>query len=178
MKHALLSIVLLLATPTLAQHPQNYSAHQGRAIKALSSDEIEQYRAGAGLSFALAAELNHYPGPMHALELADQLELTKAQRDALKALMDSHKAEARAIGVRLVEAERELDRLFASGEVTTQSLRDKVLAAGELRSEYRLSHLDTHQRTRAVLTAEQTERYDRLRGYDGGPMQDGHKHLR
>jgi len=38
---------------------------------ALSVEQIEQYRAGAGMGYAKAAELNRYPGPMHVLELAD-----------------------------------------------------------------------------------------------------------
>lgn len=177
MKQTLLSL-LLLAAPALAQHAQPYSTLSSRQIKALSDEEINQYEAGAGMSFALPAELNHYPGPMHALELGDGLKLMPTQRDALKALMDSHKAAARAIGARLVQAERELDDLFASKTATAEELRMKVRAAGDLRSEYRLSHLDTHRRTRDLLTAEQVQRYDQLRGYAAGHAQDGHKHLR
>jgi Spy/CpxP family protein refolding chaperone len=163
--------LLLAATLALAQHHSGYTGHESRDIKALSPDEIKQYQSGAGMAFALPAELNSYPGPMHALELADQLKLTGAQRTAIKALMDGHKAEARAIGARLVEAERDLDRLFASRQASADALKAKVLAAGELRSEYRLAHLETHRRTRELLTPEQVERYDSLRGY----AQHGHK---
>lgn len=157
--------LLLIATLALAQHHSGYSGHQAREIKALSPEEVKQYREGAGMGFALPAELNSYPGPMHALELADQLKLTPAQRDALKKLMDRHKAEARAIGARLVESERQLDALFRSNAVDEQTLRARVEAAGALRSEYRLAHLDTHRRTRELLTPGQVERYDQLRGY-------------
>src|SRR5258706_15452834 len=160
MRQVFLACFFFLAESALAQHPQGYDGHQARDIKALSGEEIKQYRSGAGMSFALAAELNRYPGPMHALELADELKLTDKQRGSLQALMDNHKAEARAIGARLVESERELDRLFASKSVTATELRTKVRAAGDLRSEYRLSHLDTHRRTRELLTAEQVDRYD------------------
>ena len=71
-------------------------------IKALSSDDVEQYLSGAGMGYAKAAELNRHPGPMHVLELADQLKLTAEQRTATAKLMEAHKAEARKIGARLV----------------------------------------------------------------------------
>jgi len=166
MKRLLPACLLLVAALSFAQH--GYDAQQKREIKALSAEETGQYQSGAGMGFALAAELNHYPGPMHALELADQLQLSSTQRDGLKALMDSHKAEARAIGSRLIEAERELDRLFVSGQASADLLRKTVLAAGELRSEYRLAHLETHRRTRELLSPGQIARYDHLRGYAGG----------
>jgi len=175
MKRTFLTAMLALTTPAFAQH-HGYAKEHEREIKALSSEEIKQYRSGAGMGFALPAELNRYPGPMHALELADQLKLTPAQRDALQKLMNGHKAEARAIGARLVEAERDLDRLFASAQASAELLRTKVLAAGELRSEYRLSHLETHRRTRELLTPEQVALYARLRGY--GDTGHGHKPLR
>jgi Spy/CpxP family protein refolding chaperone len=178
MKRLLPACLLLISPLALAQHSSDYAGHQRRDIKALSAEEIRQYQSGAGMSFALAAELNRYPGPLHVLELADPLKLTGAQRDAVQALMDSHKAEARAIGARLVEAERELDAMFAGGKATPAELRSKVQAAGQLRSDYRISHLETHLRTRELLTAEQVQRYDHLRGYAGGHAQDRHKHVR
>jgi Spy/CpxP family protein refolding chaperone len=173
MKRLLPACLSLVAALAFAQH-HGYTGHQTREIKALSPEEIKQYRDGAGMGFALPAELNSYPGPMHALELADQLKLTGPQRAGIRALMDRHKAEARAIGARLVEAEQELDALFRSGTVGAGALKMKVEAAGALRAEYRLSHLDTHRQTRALLTREQIVLYDRLRGY----AQDAHKPLR
>jgi Spy/CpxP family protein refolding chaperone len=169
MKPLLPACLLLVACLASAQHSSGYSGHPTREIKALSAEEIRQYQSGAGMSFALAAELNSYPGPMHALELADKLALTEPQRSAVRALMDAHKAEARAIGAKLVESERHLDALFHSANVSEQALRAGVAAAGALRSEYRLSHLETHRRTRALLTPEQVALYDRLRGYGPRP---------
>src|SRR5688572_10000752 len=125
----------------------------------------KQYRAGAGMGYARAAELNHFPGPMHVLELADKLALSEEQRSATKRLMDTHKAEARAIGVKLVEAEQALEALFKSGRVDPVALAGATHAAARLQGEYRLSHLETHRRMRALLSAEQVAQYDRLRGY-------------
>lgn len=85
--------VLLIARPVQAQH-QPYAGEQGREIKALSADEVKQYLSGAGMGYAKAAEMNHFPGPTHVL---DKLGLTAEQRADVKRLMEAHKVEARAM---------------------------------------------------------------------------------
>jgi Spy/CpxP family protein refolding chaperone len=166
-----LMIVAVLALPAAAQH-QPYRGEEKRDIKALSAEEVKQYLAGAGMGYAKAAELNHFPGPMHVLELADRLELSAEQRAATKRLMDTHKAQARAIGTELVKSERELEALFRGGGVDEAALARAVRTAAALQGEYRLSHLETHRRMRALLSEEQVKRYDALRGYS----EPQHKH--
>ena len=85
MRSVALAIVIALGAPcALAQHGSHhshgaqgqtsaYAGQQSREIKALSDQEVKDLQAGAGMGMAKAAELNRYPGPMHALELADQL---------------------------------------------------------------------------------------------------------
>ena len=170
-----LAALLLLAAPAAAQHHGShgsYAGQQQREIKALSEAETKQYLAGAGMGYARAAELNGSPGPMHVLELADKLELSVAQREATQKLMDSHKAEARAIGAKRVDSERRLDALFLAGKAEEASIREAVRAAALLDADYRLSHLETHLRMKALLSAEQVARYNALRGYGAG----AHKH--
>ena len=164
MKKLLIICLMAGAGAVQAQH-QPYSGQQGRDLKGLSVEEIEQYRAGAGMGYAKAAELNHYPGPMHVLELADKLGLSAEQRAATTQLMDAHKAEARAIGAKFVAAERNLEALFRSGKVEQAGLAKAVQEAASLQGEYRRSHLETHRRMRALLTNDQVARYDQLRGY-------------
>lgn len=167
MKHlgiAAFMAMSLIAVAARAQH-QPYAGEQGREVKALSADEVKQYLSGAGMGYAKAAEMNRFPGPMHVLELADKLGLTAEQRADVKRLMEAHKAEARHIGAKLVESERALDALFRSGKVGQNALAEAVRAAAALAGDYRLAHLETHRRTRALLTAEQVARYDELRGY-------------
>ncbi|MDQ3025133.1 MAG: hypothetical protein M3R58_01310 [Pseudomonadota bacterium] len=175
LKIAALAAVLATAGAAQAQH-QHYAGQDSREIRALSADEVKQYLSGAGAGFAKAAELNHYPGPMHALELADQIGLTAEQRAATRQLMDAHKAEARAIGVSVVDAERALQALFLRGSLTEGELGAAVLKAATLQGEYRLSHLETHRRLRAVLSDPQVARYDELRGYASGSLGAGHRH--
>jgi hypothetical protein len=59
-----------------------YTGQERREIKALSNEEIDRYLSGDGMGLAKAAELNHYPGPRHVLELADQLQ---QRRQSLRA---------------------------------------------------------------------------------------------
>jgi Spy/CpxP family protein refolding chaperone len=153
-----------------AQHgPQSgtapYAGQQSRDIKALSEDEVQGYLAGAGMGFAKAAELNRYPGPMHALEHAQALGLSDEQRTRLEALMHAHKREARQLGTDVVRLERELDRLFAQRSATAPAVDAKLAEIGAAQAKVRGSHLRTHLEATALLTPEQVERYVRLRGY-------------
>lgn len=172
-REALFIIAVASALPAFAQH-QGYAGQQARAIKALSGEEVKQLLSGAGMGYAKAAELNRYPGPMHVLELADKLALTREQHAAVAKLMEAHKADARRIGARLVEAERALDLLFRTGEASENTLAQSVARAAAIEGEYRLSHLETHRRTRALLSDGQVARYDALRGYSSDRPQ--HKH--
>ena len=169
MRHIFTLAAFIVLVPAVA-HSQHapYAGQENRAIKAFSADETKQYLSGAGMGYAQAAELNHYPGRLHVLELAGKLALTASQREATERLMAAHKSEAKSIGGKLVEAERAVDRSFASGKVSQSTLAEHIKAIADLQGQYRLSHLETHRRMREILTAEQVRRYDELRGYTAG----------
>ncbi len=166
MMRFLMAILAFGTTNVFAQH-QPYAGMQRQEIKALSPDEVKQYLSGAGMGYARPAELNHFPGPMHVLELAEKLGLTPEQKARTGALMDAHKADVRSIGAKRVESERALEMLFQSGTVGDAELAKHVREAATLEGEYRLAHLETHRRMRLLLTEEQIGRYDQLRGYSG-----------
>jgi Spy/CpxP family protein refolding chaperone len=166
----------LAALPSAAQHgghPSHgadgqaspYAGQQSREIKALSEREVADLLAGAGMGLARAAELNRYPGPMHALELADSLALTPVQRERLWTLMQGHKAEARRLGERVVALERELDVLFARGKPVQGEVERLSIAIGEAQGRLRAEHLKTHLETTALLTPRQVDQYVKARGY-------------
>lgn len=169
----LLLLALVIATPVAAQHdghgghpaPSPYADEAGRALKALSADEIDGLLAGRGMGLARAAELNGYPGPLHVLELADSLALSRQQRAEVERIHAAMQAEARALGAEVVEVERHLDALFAGGRATDEAVDRVTGHLGALRGRLRASHLRAHVATRGVLTAEQTAAYGRLRGY-------------
>jgi Spy/CpxP family protein refolding chaperone len=151
-----------------SQNLQPYAGHEKREIKALSAAEIESYRSGHGMGFGLAAELNHYPGPKHVLELGKELGIDEAQSRKTQAIYDRMHAETVRLGERLVEEERTLDRLFARATIAEASLAKSVLGIARLQGEVRLAHLKAHLEMRAILTPAQVARYDVLRGYGGG----------
>jgi hypothetical protein len=99
-----------------------YAGQQGRAIKALSGEDIAALRKGEGMGMAKAAELNGYPGPLHVLALALDLRLTESHVSQVKAIRDRMSAAALPLGAELIERERALDQLFARGEITPERL--------------------------------------------------------
>ncbi len=143
----------------------SYAGQERREIKALSPGEIQDYLAGKGMGLAKAAELNRYPGPAHVLELAEKLRLDAEQKIRSEAIFRAMQAEAMRHGKALVEKERELDRLFASGGVTSEDLRVALEEIGRLQAEVRRTHLQAHIEQRKILTAQQITRYEELRGY-------------
>jgi Spy/CpxP family protein refolding chaperone len=165
-----LLIALLIGTPVWAQEPEGVSPYVGfetREIKALGSDEIAAYQNGDGMRYALAAELNHYPGPKHVLELSDDLELSVEQKGRVEQIFEAMRGNARDLGVEIVAAERELDVAFVSGTIDDDQLQRQTATIAELQGRLRATHLAAHLTTRDVLTPQQIERYDELRGYAG-----------
>ena len=142
-----------------------YTGLQQREIKALDDKQIADLRNGRGMGLALAAELNGYPGPMHVLELKDKLQLTVDQRQRFQQLFDSMKAEAIAVGERLIADERALDRRFADGSMTPETLAALTARIGETQGQLRSVHLKYHLTSAELLSTEQRQRYAQLRGY-------------
>ncbi|MFL5264982.1 MAG: hypothetical protein ACJ8AH_00070 [Stellaceae bacterium] len=158
-----------------------YAGQQGRAIKALSDEEIAALRKGEGMGMAKAAELNGYPGPLHVLALMRDLRLTETQINQVTAIRDRMSATAFPLGAELIERERLLDGLFAQGRITPERLTAETAAIGEIQGRLRAAHLGAHLETRAILSPEQVPRYNKLRGYDGTSGSDhshpvGHRH--
>jgi len=165
MKIALGIGFIAIALAGCAAGPSPYVDEQGREIKALSADEITSLLAGKGMGFAKAAELNGYPGPAHVLELAPRLQLTEAQVANSRLLFEGMQAKAMALGRELVDAERDLDRLFASKAADRESLSAALARIGDLQAKVRGAHLEAHLAQARILTPEQTARYIELRGY-------------
>lgn len=170
--------LLLSQGSALTQHAQPYADLEDREIKALSTEEIADLLAGRGMGLALAAELNGYPGPLHTLELADELELTAEQRHQVQELYEVMQREAIALGQQVVELEAHLDRQFAEQTVTSESLEAVTAEIGKTQAELRATHLRYHLSTREILTPEQIASYATLRGYrtDEPHPPGGHQH--
>ena len=163
---ALAVAVCAMFTQAFAQGAP-YAGQQGREIKALSAQEVDELLAGQGMGFAKAAELNGYPGPAHVLEHAEALGLSAEQRRSTESLMRAHKERAKALGVEVVGAERALDQAFAARRVDAPRLAKLTGAVGEAQARLREEHLRTHIEQTALLRPEQISKYAELRGYGG-----------
>ncbi len=150
-----------------AHHDRPYAGLEEREIKALDPGEVEALLAGEGMGFALAAELNGIPGPLHVLELAGPLELTSRQEGAVREIFRAMREETSRLGHEVVELERTLDRRFQHRHIDAALVRDLTQRIGLLRGEIRAVHLEAHLAVDPLLTDAQREAYVRLRGYGG-----------
>ncbi|MCB1956817.1 MAG: hypothetical protein KDG55_14135 [Rhodocyclaceae bacterium] len=169
----------LVALPAAAEPGQPMcpmGMHGGGDPAAMGMQREQDLLAGKGMGMAKAAELNGYPGPKHVLELAGELDLSEAQRERTQALFDAMQSDAQALGAQLVEAERQLDRLFADHLATPESMQPLVDRIGSLRGTLQARHLASHIAQRKILDDGQVARYIELRGamrgmgQEGGPM--------
>jgi hypothetical protein len=163
-------VVLVLSGPAIAQHHHShshtpYASQQQRPIKALSEQQVSDLRAGRGMGLALAAELNGYPGPLHVLELADDLALSANLRHQVQQLYDTMKTEAVPAGEALIALEGALDRAFADRTISADSLATLTARIGEAQARLRAIHLKYHLTTTDLLSPHQRHRYAELRGY-------------
>jgi Spy/CpxP family protein refolding chaperone len=176
MRLLVIALVAFLVAPAASAQKDDHPHHRradsliqradsASATTSLSPVDVAGLLEGRGMGLARPAEMNSYPGPMHVLELADDLDLTAEQRAETERLMHEVKAEARTLGAQIVERERHLDRLFADGEATPQAV-DRITAhIAEASGRLRAAHLRAHVAMRDVLTPQQISTYDRLRGH-------------
>jgi Spy/CpxP family protein refolding chaperone len=143
------------------QHAGADAAH--RRVQAYLEEFDQVVGEGRGFGLAFAADQNGYPGPLHVLELKDQLKLTPVQEARMKALFEAMLVEARARAADLATAEARLRQVFAAGTADTAAVRAAVAAAESARADVRLVHLLTHLEAREVLSEPQRREYHRLR---------------
>ena len=174
-----LTFAIVIFALSLGVHADTESPYKGqevRDIKALSPQEIADYLDGKGLGYAKAAELNHYPGPRHVLELAGELGLSEEQIVRTEQIFRAMKSETMELGRALVDKERELDQQFADGSVDASGLQALLAEIGAIEANIRYAHLNAHLEQRALLTPHQVRQYDALRGYGSAGAHHGHSH--
>lgn len=177
----LLVVLALVATGTaFAQHAGHqpsgdYAGMQVREIKALSPEQMADLRDGRGMGASLPAELNGAPGPLHALELSQQLKVTPDQRAALERITADMKSSAQQLGAQVIAAEAELDRAFKSGAIDEKGIVDATARIAALQGQLRAVHLTAHLKTKRLLSEEQVLAYNQARGYLADPERP-HQH--
>jgi Spy/CpxP family protein refolding chaperone len=142
-----------------------YIGQERREIKSLSKSDIEELENGSGWGLAKAAELNGVPGPAHLLEMKTEIGLSQDQIGRIEILYQEMKRQAISLGSELIEYERELNTHFANRTITEELLRQLLEEIAQVQKQLRFAHLSTHLKTPDILTVEQIDLYNKLRGY-------------
>ena len=166
--YAILIFALIPSSAFSASKPSHQSKYVGqetREIKSLSEADIEELTNGSGWGLAKAAELNGIPGPVHLLEMKKEIGLSPEQTEKIEILYQTMKKQAIPLGLKLIELERKLNNHFADGTITEKLLDNLLEQIARVRKQLRYVHLATHLKTPGILTAEQIDLYNKLRGY-------------
>lgn len=157
---AVLLISVLLTS--CASSPE--SQDPATVSRTISQAEVDALLLGQGMGMAAPAEINGYPGPRHVLDLKEELNLTPDQRFATSRLVGTTLGQTRALGQRIVDAERRLDADMASGNMTSAQVKARLENIASLRAQLRFTHIDAHLKQKKILTQDQVARYYELRG--------------
>jgi Spy/CpxP family protein refolding chaperone len=130
----------------------SYANQQTNESKTLSADEVQGLLNGDGMGMARAAELNHYPGPRHVLDLASQLQLSDDQRNKAQDIYHHMHNEAVRLGKMILQKEEDLDNTFKKDDTDPNKLKTLVMEIARLRGELRLVHLLAHLEMKRVLS--------------------------
>jgi hypothetical protein len=123
--------LLLAGAAAGSNEASTYAGLEHRSIKALSEQQVDDLRSGRGMGLALAAELNHYPGPIHVLGASGALGLSAEQLQRTEALLGAMRAEAIPIGQSILKLEAELEARFASGAAQPSEIEHLVMRIAE-----------------------------------------------
>ena len=176
-------LILLLFTTAQADqeqhsHTSDYTGQEIRAIKSLSSEDVAELKRGGGWGLAKAAELNGLPGPVHLLEMKEEIHLNDTQVTEITKIYNQMKSQAIQQGEMLIALELELENHFQNRTINNSILRSSLDAIEEVRKELRYIHLSAHLSTPDILSQEQIEKYNALRGYSNANpclnVPDGH----
>lgn len=153
-----------------------YAGQELRDIKSLSDKDVQSLQNGTGEAFggvAKLAELNGYPGPRHVLDMASELQLADEQRMEIDLIYQNMSNKAKSIGAAIIAVEQDMDRAFANKTITEENLKLMLDNSANLYGQLRFVHLSAHLDTMQMLTMEQVQMYNTIRGYDSSGTDNG-----
>jgi hypothetical protein len=146
-------------------HRSKYVGQERRETKSLSESDIEELKNGRGWGLAKAAELNGVPGPIHLLEMKEEIKLSPQQIRKIEDVYQRMKGEAIPLGLELIELEGKLNDHFAKKDITEKLLNKLLGEIAQIYKKLRYTHLAAHLETPNIVTPEQIALYNKLRGY-------------
>jgi hypothetical protein len=157
------------SSPTISSQSSPYAGQEVRDIKSLSDNDVQSLQNGTGEAFgglAKLAELNGYPGPRHILDMASELQLTDKQRIEIELIYQNMSNIAKSIGAAIIDIEQDMDGAFANNTITEENLKLMLDRSADLYGQLRFVHLSAHLDTVQMLSIEQVQMYNKIRGYD------------
>ena len=170
-KRSIYAVLILVLIPFSSlpasekKHKSQYIGQEKREIKSLSESDIDELKNGRGWGLAKAAELNGMPGPIHLLEMKEEIKLSPEQIRKIKDIYQRMKGQAIPLGLKLIKLERMLNNHFAKGTITEKILDELLGKIAHVYKQLRYTHLAAHLETPDVVTPQQIALYNRLRGY-------------
>ena len=150
-----------------------YSGQEIRDIKSLSDNDVQSLQNGTGEAFggiAKLAELNGYPGPRHVLDIAQELQLTDRQRLEIELIYQNMSNNAKSIRSAIIAIEQDMDEAFANKTITEENLIAMLDKSANFYGQLRFVHLSAHLDTTQIMTTEQIQIYNEMRGYEGSSI--------
>ena len=172
--------VLWYLTPPPAEIPSSYVSQLDSPVRGLSVQEVDDLLNGRGAGYARSAELNSYPGPRHVLDMQQTLDLSPEIVSQVETIFNYMEASAQKLGREIVQGEAELSQGFAERTLSETEMQVQVEELARLYGQLRATHLQAHFQTRPLLSAQQIDVYNFLRGYvsdAASTKSDGHQHV-
>jgi len=112
------------------------------------------------------------PGGMFGLPLRE-LELTDAQREQVKAIMESHRDEQRAAGDKMMAARKALHEAISAETFNETAIRAAAGEVGAAEADAAVLQAKIHGEVFAILTPEQVKKAKELRSAMENRMKEG-----
>jgi len=119
----------------------------------------------------------HGPGDM-VEHMSRELNLTDAQKDQVKALLEAQRATEEERHTKLEDLRKQIDAATANGQFDENAVRNLANQQSQLMADEMVDHLRLHSKIYGLLTAEQRTKADQMMkrhgGPEGGPGERGH----
>jgi periplasmic protein CpxP/Spy len=106
------------------------------------------------------------------------LDLTDAQREQVRAIMESHKEDQKAIAERMIAARKALHEAIAADALDEAAVRSKAAEVGAVEADAAVLQAKIHAEVFAILTPEQAKKAKELRGQMENRMKEGRGRMR
>jgi protein CpxP len=110
----------------------------------------------------------HGPGDM-VEHMSRELNLTDAQKDQVKALLEAQRATAEERHTKLDDLRKQIDAATANGQFDENTVRNLANQQSQLMADEMVDHLRLHSKIYSLLTAEQRTKADQMMKMHGGP---------